>query len=52
MFLLDASQSCPNLPEGLAMMIPSQNTLVAFSAPPNQSVAEPAGAASTPSPPL
>jgi len=32
--LLDASQSCPNLPEGLAMMIPSQNTLVAFSAPP------------------
>ena len=43
MFLLDASQSCPNLPEGLAMMIPSQNTLVAFSAPPNQSVAEPAG---------
>jgi formylglycine-generating enzyme required for sulfatase activity len=43
MFLLDASRSCPDLPEGLAMMIPSQNTLVAFSAAPNQSVAEPAG---------
>ena len=43
MFLLDASRSCPDLPEGLAVMIPSQNTLVAFSAAPNQSVAEPTG---------
>ena len=43
MFLLDASRSCPELPEGLAMMAPAQNTLVAFSAAPNQSVAEPVG---------
>ena len=43
MFLLDASRSCPDLPEGLAVMGPSQNTLVAFSAAPNQSVTDPAG---------
>ena len=43
MFLLDATRSCPDLPEGLAMMAPVQNTLVAFSAAPNQSVAEPVG---------
>jgi len=43
MFLLDASQSCPDLPEGLAVMGPSPNTLFAFSMPPNQSIAEPKG---------
>src|ERR1035441_4094172 len=44
MFLLDASRSSPDLPEGLAQMEPSLNTLVAFSAAPNHSVKEPAGA--------
>jgi len=41
MLILDASRPCPGAPDGLANMPPASKTLLAFSAAPNVSVADP-----------
>jgi len=43
MIMLDASRPCPGLPEGLAVMSPSNQTLLAFAAEPNKAAPESAG---------
>jgi formylglycine-generating enzyme required for sulfatase activity len=42
MFILDASRSCPGLPEGLANMSMAPNTLISFSAAANTNTQDPA----------